>query len=128
MREKKWRPKGTWRVRCSDTAAHLILVCPPKSHTWNLRFLYVTVSTLKPMAEQGRGFGRSGDELLIEASGSASGGVGATRTKDPTCVCVNVCVGVCVCEGKVRGQTNAQCRVALSLQLSLKRGLVTIHT
>lgn len=28
-----------------------MLVCPPKSQTWNFRFLYVTVSTLKPMAE-----------------------------------------------------------------------------
>ncbi len=24
-------------------------VCPPKSQTWNLMFLYVTVSTLKPI-------------------------------------------------------------------------------
>lgn len=30
-------------------ASYLILVCPPKSHTWNLKFLYVTCSTLKPM-------------------------------------------------------------------------------
>ena len=29
---------------------YLMLVCPPKSQTWNLRFLYVTVSTLNPMA------------------------------------------------------------------------------
>ena len=28
---------------------HLILVCPPKSQTWNLRFLWVTYYTLKPM-------------------------------------------------------------------------------
>ena len=27
-----------------------IVVCPPKSHTWNLRFLYITVSTLNPIA------------------------------------------------------------------------------
>lgn len=27
-----------------------MLVWPPKSQTWNLMFLYVTVSTLKPMA------------------------------------------------------------------------------
>lgn len=31
---------------------HLILVCPPRSHTWNFRLLYVTVSTLKPIAVQ----------------------------------------------------------------------------
>lgn len=31
---------------------YLILVCPPRSHTWNFRFLYVTVSTLKPIAVQ----------------------------------------------------------------------------
>lgn len=31
---------------------YLILVCPPKSQTWNLRFLYVTVSTLNPIAER----------------------------------------------------------------------------
>lgn len=31
---------------------HLILVCPPRSHTWNFRFLYVTVSTLKPIAAE----------------------------------------------------------------------------
>lgn len=29
---------------------NLILVCPPKSHTWNFRFLHVIVSTLKPIA------------------------------------------------------------------------------
>jgi hypothetical protein len=34
--------------RCTPTC--LILVCPPRSHTWNLRFLYFTVSTLNPMA------------------------------------------------------------------------------
>ena len=33
------------------TNLYLILVCPPRSHTWNLRFLYVTVSTLKPIAK-----------------------------------------------------------------------------
>lgn len=31
---------------------YLILVCPPKSHTWNFRFLHVIVSTLKPIAVQ----------------------------------------------------------------------------
>lgn len=31
---------------------HLMLVWPPRSHTWNFRFLYVTVSTLKPMAAE----------------------------------------------------------------------------
>lgn len=31
---------------------NLILVCPPKSHTWNFRFLHVIVSTLKPIAVQ----------------------------------------------------------------------------
>lgn len=28
-----------------------ILFCPPRSHTWNDKFLYLTVSMLKPMAE-----------------------------------------------------------------------------
>ena len=27
-----------------------MLVCPPRSQTWNLMFLYVTVSTLNPIA------------------------------------------------------------------------------
>ena len=36
-------------VRAGDLPS-LMLVCPPKSQTWNLRFLYVTVSTLNPMA------------------------------------------------------------------------------
>ena len=31
---------------------YLMLVCPPKSHTWNFKFLYTTVSTLKPIAER----------------------------------------------------------------------------
>ena len=34
-----------------------MLVCPPKSHTWNLILLYVTVSTLKPMAAAGQQHG-----------------------------------------------------------------------
>lgn len=29
-----------------------MLVWPPRSHTWNLMFLYVTVSTLKPIAAE----------------------------------------------------------------------------
>lgn len=36
----------------SATSTYLILVCPPRSQTWNFRFLYVTVSTLKPIAVQ----------------------------------------------------------------------------
>lgn len=28
---------------------YLMLVCPPRSHTWNFRFLYVTCSTLNPI-------------------------------------------------------------------------------
>ena len=48
-----------------------MLVWPPKSHTWNLMFLYVTVSTLNPIAEE------LGSENV--------------------CMCVCVCVSVCVC-------------------------------
>ena len=33
----------------NENLTYLMLVCPPKSQTWNLRFLYVTCSTLKPM-------------------------------------------------------------------------------
>ena len=40
-----------------------MLVWPPKSQTWNLMLLYVTVSTLKPMAAQSEG-GASGARRL----------------------------------------------------------------
>lgn len=49
------RPLHFWEtLNCifwSQEIFYLMLVCPPKSQTWNFRFLYVTVSTLKPMAE-----------------------------------------------------------------------------
>lgn len=44
---------------------HLILVCPPRSHTWNFRLLYVTVSTLKPIAVQKKNKKRTGTVSLI---------------------------------------------------------------
>ena len=39
--------KGGW-----GGAHGLMLVWPPKSQTWNFRFLYVTVSTLNPIAAE----------------------------------------------------------------------------
>jgi hypothetical protein len=35
--------------RSAYTNVNLMLVCPPRSHTLKLMFLYVSVSTLKPM-------------------------------------------------------------------------------
>ena len=41
--------RGVGHNRQLERAAGLMLVCPPKSQTWNLMFLYWSVSTLNPI-------------------------------------------------------------------------------